>query len=195
MVEKKRLHKMKTDFDIDKIIEKGAITNELDYDRALIADRRLRLLAKENIHFKKLRSKLRDIIAEYENREWNDVENIDENKIEESGKSEQVAELERLFIENRKQKIRTKIKELDLTQENLGSILGHRSKTHMSELMNGIKPFTLKDLIIINRLLRIEITFLIPKFLSQEDQIRVKEAVIKLDKPKIKLSSDDLVLC
>lgn len=195
MVEKKRLHKMKTDFDIDKIIEKGAITNELDYDRALIADRRLRLLAKENIHFKKLRSKLRDIIEEYENREWNDVENIDENKIEESEKSEQVAELERLFIENRKQKIRTKIKELDLTQENLGLILGHRSKTHMSELMNGIKPFTLKDLIIINRLLKIEINFLIPKFLSQEDQTRVKQAVIKLDKPKIKLSSNDLALC
>ena len=195
MVEKKRLHRMKTDFDIDKIIEKGAITNELDYDRALIADRRLRLLAKENIHFKKLRSKLRDIIEEYENREWNDVENIDENKIEESEKSEQVAELERLFIENRKQKIRTKIKELDLTQENLGLILGHRSKTHMSELMNGIKPFTLKDLIIINRLLKIEINFLIPKFLSQEDQTRVKQAVIKLDKPKIKLSSNDLAFC
>lgn len=186
---------MKTDFDIDKIIEKGAITNELDYDRALIADRRLRLLAKENIHFKKLRSTLRDIIEEYENREWNDVENIDENKIEESEKSEQVAELERLFIENRKQKIRTKIKELDLTQENLGLILGHRSKTHMSELMNGIKPFTLKDLIIINRLLKIEINFLIPKFLSQEDQTRVKQAIIKLDKPKIKLSSNDLAFC
>lgn len=195
MVEKKRLHRMKTDFDIDKIIEKGAITNELDYDRALIADKRLRLLAKENMHFKKLRSKLRDIIEEYENREWNDVENIDENKIEESEKSEQVAELERLFIENRKQKIRTKIKELDLTQENLGLILGHRSKTHMSELMNGIKPFTLKDLIIINRLLKIEINFLIPKFLSQEDQTRVKQAVIKLDKPKIKLSSNDLAFC
>ena len=195
MVEKKRLHKMKTDFDIDKIIEKGAITNELDYDRALIADRRLRLLAKENIHFKKLRSKLRDIIEEYENSEWSDVEHIDENKIEESEKSEQVAELERLFIENRKQKIKTKIKELDLTQENLGLILGHRSKTHMSELMNGIKPFTLKDLIIINRLLKIEINFLIPKFLSQEDQTRVKQAVIKLDKPKIKLSSNDLALC
>ena len=186
---------MKTDFDIDKIIEKGAITNELDYDRALIADRRLRLLAKENIHFKKLRNTLRDIIEEYENREWNDVENIDENKIEESEKSEQVAELERLFIENRKQKIRTKIKELDLTQENLGLILGHRSKTHMSELMNGIKPFTLKDLIIINRLLKIEINFLIPKFLSQEDQTRVKQAIIKLDKPKIKLSSNDLAFC
>lgn len=186
---------MKTDFDIDKIIEKGAITNELDYDRALIADRRLRLLAKENIHFKKLRSKLRDIIEEYENSEWSDVEHIDENKIEESEKSEQVAELERLFIENRKQKIKTKIKELDLTQENLGLILGHRSKTHMSELMNGIKPFTLKDLIIINRLLKIEINFLIPKFLSQEDQTRVKQAVIKLDKPKIKLSSNDLALC
>ena len=65
----------------------------------------------------------------------------------------------------------------------------------MSELMNGIKPFTLKDLIIINRLLKIEINFLIPKFLSQEDQTRVKQAIIKLDKPKIKLSSNDLAFC
>ena len=47
---------------------------------------------------------------------------------------------------------------------------------------------TLKDLIIINRLLKIEITVLIPVFLSKEDQVKVKEAVIKLDKPKVKLS-------
>ena len=64
----------------------------------------------------------------------------------------------------------------------------------MSELMNGIKPFTLKDLIIINRLLKIDITVLIPVFLSKEDQIKVKEAVIKLDKPKVKLSINDLVI-
>jgi hypothetical protein len=53
----------------------------------------------------------------------------------------------------------------------------------------------LKDLIIINRLLKIEITLLIPVFLSKEDQAKVKEAVIKLDKPKVRLTSDDLVLC
>lgn len=64
----------------------------------------------------------------------------------------------------------------------------------MSELMNGIKPFTLKDLVIINRLLKIHINILVPLFLSKEDKVRVKIAVESLDKPKIKLSSDDLVL-
>ena len=185
---------MKTHFNIENIVEKGLITNELDYDRALIADRKLRLLAKENVHFKNLRTKLRDVIEKYENSEWSDLDKIDDNRLIESEKSEHIAELERLFIENRKQTIRKKIKELDLTQENLASILGHKSKTHMSELMNGIKPFTLKDLIIINRLLQIEIALLIPVFLSQEDQTKVKEAIKKLDKPKVRLTSDDLVL-
>jgi antitoxin component HigA of HigAB toxin-antitoxin module len=195
MVEKKRLHRrMKTHFDIEKIVEKGIITNELDYERALIADRKLRLLAKENLHFKNLRTKLRDIIEKYESDEWNDVGKIDDNKLLESDKAERIAELERLFLENRKQEIRKKLKELELTQENLALILGHKSKTHMSELMNGIKPFTLKDLIIINRLLKIEVAILIPVFLSKEDQNRVREAVMKLGKPKVKLVSDDLVL-
>jgi len=195
MVKKKRLHRiMKTHFDIEKIVEKGIITNELDYERALISDGKLRLLSKENLHFKNLRTKLRDIIEKYENSEWNDVDKIDENKLLESDKAERIAELERIFLENRKQAIRKKLKELELTQENLASILGHKSKTHMSELMTGIKPFTLKDLIIINRLLKIEIAILIPVFLSKEDQIKVKEAVMKLGKPKIKLTSEDLVL-
>lgn len=186
---------MKTHFDIEKIVEKGQISNELDYERALIADRKLRLLAKHSLHFKKLRVKLRDIIEQYENSEWSDIDKIDDNKLIESEKSEHIAEQERLFIENRKQTIREKIKELDLTQENLASILGHKSKTHMSELMNGIKPFTLKDLIVINRLLKIDMAVLIPLFLSQEEQTKIKEAVIKLGKPNLRLTGDDLVLC
>jgi antitoxin component HigA of HigAB toxin-antitoxin module len=195
MVKKKWLHRlMKTHFDIEKIVEKGIITNELDYDRALIADRKLRLLAKESLHFKNLRTKLRDIIERYEISEWNDIDKIDDNKLSESAKTEHIAELERLFIENRKQAIRKKLKELDLTQENLALILGHKSKSHMSELVNGIKSFTLKDLIIINRLLKININVLIPVFLSKEDQIKIKEVVVKLNKPKVRLTSDHLVL-
>jgi len=185
---------MKTHFDIEKIIEKGIITNELDYERALVSDRKLRILAKDNVHFKNLRSKLREIIEKYENAEWNDVDKIDDRKLLESDKSERIAELERLFLEKRKQIIRKKLKELELTQENLALILGHKSKTYMSELMNGIKPYTLRDLIVINRLLKIEIAVLIPVFLSKEDQTKVQEAVIKLGKPKVKLTSYDLVL-
>lgn len=196
MVEKIWIRRiMKTHFDIEKIVEKGVITNELDYERALIADRKLRLLAKDSLHFKNLRGKLRDIIGQYENSEWSDIDKIDDNKLVESDKFEQIAELERLFIENRKLTIRKKIKELDLTQENLASILGHKSKTHMSELMNGIKPFTLKDLIVINRLLKIDITILVPVFLSKEDEKKIKEAVMKLEKPNLKLTANDLVLC
>lgn len=186
---------MKTHFDIEKLVENGSITNELDYERALIADRKLRLLSKESNHFKNLRLKLRDLIEQYENSEWIDVDNITEEKLLESAKSERIAEFERLFIETRKQEIRKKLKELDLTQENLAVILGHKSKTHMSELINGIKPFTLKDLVIINRLLKIDINTLVPIFLSKDDQMKVKEAVKSLDKPKIKLTSDDLALC
>lgn len=184
---------MKTDFDIEKIIEEGVITNELDHERALVADRKLRLLAKDSLHFKNLRSKLRDIIEKYEDSEWSDVDKINEEKLLESEKSERIAELERLFLENRKKAIRKKLKELELTQENLAMILGHKSKTYMSELMNGIKPFTLRDLVVINRLLKIEIRVLIPVFLSKEDQNKVQAAVIKLGKPKVKLTSDDLV--
>lgn len=185
---------MKTHFDIEKLVENGSITNELDYERALIADRKLRLLSKENSHFKTLRQKLRDLIELYENSEWNNVESVSNEKILESDKSERIAEAERLFIDKRKQEIRKRLKELGLSQENLALLLGHRSKTHMSELINGIKPFTLKDLIIINRLLKVEITKLVPVYLSKEDQIKIKEAIRQLDKPKIKLTSDDLTL-
>jgi antitoxin component HigA of HigAB toxin-antitoxin module len=185
---------MKTHFDIEKLIEKGIITNELDYDRALIADRKLRLLAKDNLHFKNVRAKLRDLLERYESAQWIDLDKIDDAKLLESVKTEHIAELERQFLENRKLIIRKKLKELDLTQENLATILGHKSKTHMSELMNGIKPFTLKDLVIINRLLKIDIDVLIPVFLSSEDQLKVKEAIKKLDKPTLRLSSADLVL-
>ena len=195
MVEKKRPYSiMKTHFDIEKLIEKGIITNELDYDRALIADRKLRLLAKDNLHFKNVRAKLRDLLERYESAQWIDLDKIDDAKLLESVKTEHIAELERQFLENRKLIIRKKLKELDLTQENLATILGHKSKTHMSELMNGIKPFTLKDLVIINRLLKIDIDVLIPVFLSSEDQLKVKEAIKKLDKPTLRLSSADLVL-
>ena len=90
---------MKTEFNIENIIKKGAITNELDYDRALIADRKLRLLSKEDPHFKTLRSKLRSIIEKYESAEWSDVNKIDEKKLVESDKSERIAEQERLFFE------------------------------------------------------------------------------------------------
>ncbi len=182
---------MKTHFDIEAIVKNGIISNELDYDRALIADRKLRILAREDNHFKNLRSNLRDLIEQYEKLHWSNVEQINDEKLVVSDKSEETAESERVFLENRKQAIKKKLREFDLTQVNLASLLGHKSKTHMSELINGIKPFALKDLIIINRLLEIEISVLLPVFLTQEESNRVKQAVLKLDKQKLQKMNID----
>ena len=186
-------HIMKTEFDIEAILKKGRLSNELDYERALVAERKLRLLAKEDAQFKNVRNQLRELLESYEHSEWADADSIDDRQLIQNEKAEFIADQERQFLETRKRTIRNRLKQLELTQENLGSILGHKSKTHMSELMNGIKPFTLKDLIIMHRLLKIEMSVLIPVFLSNSDQEKVKLAVSKLDKPKVKLEANDFL--
>lgn len=165
---------------INKIIQKGLIANELEYDRALVADRKLRLLAKEDASLKARRKELRSIIQKYETQHWSDHRSISKDKIVESEQSAIIAEQERRFYEARKEAIRKKLKGLQLTQAQLGLLLGHKSKTHMSELMNGLKPFTLKDLIIIHRLLHIKMNLLIPVFLSPQDEKQLEKRMAQL---------------
>ncbi|MGC4235861.1 MAG: transcriptional regulator [Niabella sp.] len=176
---------MEKQFDIEELINAGSITNELDYERAMIADRKLRLLAKENMHFKKMRGRLRNLIVAYEKKEWNIQSVPTAAKLAESSKAEQQAESERMFIENRKNKIKKELKALDITQQQLAAILGHKSKTHMSELINGVKPFRLTDLLVINLLLKIDMKELIPPFLSTKERIKVIAQLQKLNNPKL----------
>ena len=185
---------MKTQFDISQLIETGKIKNELDFERALIADRKLRVLLKENPKFKSVRKKLRDLIEQYENENWSANSKISDKKLHESDVAELIAEKERLFIKRRKELIRKKLKNLNLTQQDFGKVLGHQSKSYMSELINGVSPFSLKDLIVINRILKIDLTDLVPTFLPQSDRIKIRTTIKKLDNPKLKLSKDDLAI-
>lgn len=185
---------MKTQCDISQLIESGKIQNELDFERALIADRKLRVLAKENPKFKASRKKLRDLIEQYENQNWSADLKISDKKLRESDVAELIAEKERQFIQRRKQLIRKKLKNLNLTQQDFGKILGHSSKSYISELMNGVSPFSLKDLIVIHRLLKIDLSDLVPTFLSQSDRKKIRTTIEKLDNPKLKLSKNDLAI-
>jgi len=185
---------MSIQFDISQLLETGEIKNELDFERALIADRKLRVLSKEDPIYKPLRKQLRDLIELYENENWNAESKISEKKIRESDIATSIAEKERLFIQRRKELIRKKLKNLHLTQQDFGAILGHNSKSYISELMNGVSPFSLKDLIVINRLLKIDLTDLVPTFLPQSDRIKIRTTIKKLDNPNLKLSTDDLEL-
>lgn len=185
---------MNTQFDISKLIKAGKIKNELDLERALIADRKLRVLSKENPEYKSLRRKLRNLIELYEKQNWNAESKKSDKKLRESDVAELIAEKERLFIQRRKEIIRKKLKQLNLSQQDFGAILGHKNKSYISELMNGVSPFSLKDLIVINRLLKIDLTDLVPTFLPQSDRIKIRTTIKKLDNPKLKLSKDDLAL-
>lgn len=185
---------MKTQLDISKLLEIGKIQNELDFERALIADRKLRILSKEDSKYKTIRKSLRDLIETYENKNWSSDSIITNKHLKESDLAELIAEKERLFIKNRKELIKKRIKSINLTQQDLGEILGHGSKSYMSELMNGVSPFSLKDLIVINRLLKIDLTDLVPTFLSQIEREKIRESILKLKNPKIKLSKEDFVL-
>lgn len=185
---------MRIQFDIDSFFEKGKIQNELDFEKALIADRKLRVMSKNNPKLKTVRKKLRDLIEAYENKTWSPDAKISEDKLNESDWAEQTAEKERVFIHNRKKLIKSKLKELDLSQQDFGVILGHTSKSYMSELMNGVSPFSLKDLVVISQLLKIELTDLVPTFLPQKERIKIKTSIKKLDNPKLSLSEDDFAL-
>jgi transcriptional regulator with XRE-family HTH domain len=183
---------MQTQLDISKLLESGKIASELEFERALIADRKLRVLAKEDSKYKAVRKKLWDLISAYEDKNWSSSSRITDKKIQESDLAEVIAEKERQFIQKRKELIRKKLKSLNLTQQDLGEILGHKSKSYMSELMNGVSPFSLKDLIIINRLLKIDLTHLIPTFLAPADKMKIKSSLRKLNNPK--LSEEDIEL-
>ena len=183
---------MKAEFDIKKLIEKGKIESELELERALIADRKLKHLSKKDIKYKRVRKDVRDLIEAYEDKNWSKDSRIGASETKENDIAELIAEKERRFVERRKDLIRKKLKSVDLTQQQLGIILGHNSKSYMSELINGVSPFSLKDLIVINKVLKIDLSDLIPTILPQKERVKIKNSITKLNNDKLKLNQEDL---
>ncbi len=183
---------MKTQLDLKDILKRGKISDELDLERALILDRKLRLMVKEHPELADERKQLRQIIKNYENSNWSNSSEITDRQIKESEIAEFIVEQERIFLEKRKELIKERIAKYNLSQQDLGKILGH-SKSYMSELINGVNPFSIRDLIIIHRLFHIKLEFLIPTIISQKDRDKLKESISKLNKPKLKLEKEDLI--
>jgi transcriptional regulator with XRE-family HTH domain/sulfur relay (sulfurtransferase) DsrF/TusC family protein len=182
---------MKTQTDLREILKKGILTDELDLERALILDGKLRLIVKQHPELLEDRKKLRTIIKSYEQANWNSNSIITDKQLKESDDAEFIAEQERKFLENRKEIIKICLSKYNMTQQDLGILLGH-GKTYMSELMNGISPFSNKDLIILHRLFHIELENLIPTIISQKEREKLKKSIIKLNKPMLKLEKVDL---
>jgi plasmid maintenance system antidote protein VapI len=182
---------MKDIIDIKDVENVNKLENEYDLQKASLLERKLRLLINENPDLKPLRNRLRDLIKSYEDKEWSDFNNISDLKVIEADKAEEIIDLEQSFIKKRKETIRKKLKEFDMTQQDLGVILEH-PKSYMSELMNGVSQFTLKDLVIIHRVLGINLNILIPTYLQSDTRDKVKKSITKLNKPKLGLRKTEL---
>jgi len=178
---------MENEFNINKILQQGSIRNELELEQSTLAERQLKLMSKENPEAKEKRIQLIELIDDYEAKHWSNRDEISYSQIDESDKAEESVLQHLEFTENRKKLIKLKLKRLGLNQQEFGRILGHDSKSYTSELMNGIVPFSLKDLVIISKLLKINLSNLIPTQIPEEEKNKIEKTIKQLDKPKLKL--------
>jgi len=180
-------------FELENILKVTAIDNEFELEKATAFFNRLRLLVKEDPALKPLRAHLADLIEAYESEHWSDVDSISEKQIEESDRAERLAERVEHHIQLRRDLIRETLKAHGLNQNALGDILGHR-KNYISELINGVRPFSMEDIKVIHRVLGIDYVNLIIPVIKERTAKRIRIAIKKLNKPGLKLKEEDIEL-
>jgi transcriptional regulator with XRE-family HTH domain len=180
-------------FDLDNVLKIVSLDNELELNRANELQLKLRLMAKNDPELLAHRKHLRDLIKKYEAKYWSNDSEIDKKQIALSDIAEEIAQNENVFLNARKKLIKKELKKLSLTQQDLGTILGHR-KSYMSELLNGVRTLSMTDIIAIHKLLNIELKLLIPPFLNDEKRAMLNQNLKKLQKPNLKIDKKDLEL-
>lgn len=178
---------------IHNIKKTELLTNELEYERATSIYLKLRLLAKEDKSYLSIREHLRDLIKRYEQDNWADENAISDNQIKESDLAESLVKAENEFYFKRKELIKEKLRVFGLKQNDLAKILGHQ-KGYMSELVNGLRPLSKDDIVVISRLLKIKMDNLIPPFIKQDKAAHIKRTLNSLPNNKLKLSIKDFDL-
>ncbi|MDF1572965.1 MAG: helix-turn-helix transcriptional regulator [Bacteroidales bacterium] len=177
-------------FSIQNIQKIQSLKSELEYEKASSLFLRLRVLVQEDKSYEAIRNHLRELIKDYEQGNWSDEDQISNNQIKESELAESLVQAENEFYHKRKELIRKKLKETGLNQDDLAKILGHR-KGYMSELINGLRPFSKEDLVVINRLFKIKFEDLIPAFIKQDRATHIKKTLESLSTNNIKLTIQD----
>lgn len=178
---------------IHNIQKLDSLSNEVEYEKATSLYLKLRVLIKEDESYKPIRVHLRSLIKKYEQDNWINENSITDNQIKDSDLAESLVQAENEFYYKRKKLIKEKLKTFELNQNELAKILGHR-KGYMSELINGLRPFSKDDIVVINRLLKIGLDDLIPTFIKQDKALHIKKTLNSLSHNKIKLSKKDFDL-
>lgn len=180
-------------FSIQNVLKITSLSSELEYEKASSLFLQLRVLIKSDKSFEPVRNHLRNLIKNYEKNYWTNEDTITTNQIKESDLAETIIEAENEFYQKRKQLIKTKLKQAGLNQNDLAKILGHR-KGYMSELINGLRPFSKEDLVVINRLFKIKFENLIPAFINQERVAHIKKTLESFSNNKTRALKRDFDL-
>lgn len=174
---------MDSKFDFQKVLKKGELEDQQEYEIAKIAAQKIGQLAEQDAELKPIHQKLQEFIQAFEAK--HQQAEVPQKypappKTEEEG--------EEPFIQKRKTLIRKQLQKHGLNQQEFGLLLGHGSKSYISELMNGVVPFSLKDLVIIHRLFGIKLADLVPTTLSSEEELQVLAVAKQLGKTKLKFN-------
>ncbi len=178
---------------INNVPKLEKLSNELEHEQATSLYLRLRKYEGKNTSYVEIRKHLRELIERFEQEYWSDSSKITDEQVKESDLAEVLVHAENEFNYKRKELIKNKLKESGINQTDLAKILGHR-KGYMSELINGLRPFSKEDIVIINRLLKIKLDYLIPTFIKQEKAVHIKRTLETISKSKIKLTKKDFDL-
>lgn len=190
LLRKDKLDKMDR-LEIDNILEVDELNNELEFEKATSIFGKLRWMVEDDSSLIPIRQHLMSLIEKYENTQWNNESVITDEQIKESDIAEIIVSAENLFVQRRKELIKKKLKENIISQKDLGELLGHRPN-YMSELINGVRPFSRDDIVVIHRLFEIEFKDLIPPFLKTEIANHIKITLGKLKGKKGRLKIQDL---
>jgi len=177
--------------EIDNILKIDNLNNELEFERATSIQGKLRWMVKKDSSLEPFRQHLITLIENYETTHWNNENQITDEQIKESDLAEKIISAESKFIQKRKELIKEKLKENEITQKDFGKILGHRPN-YISELINGVRPFSRDDIIVIYRLFEIEFKDLIPPFLKKEVTNHIRTTLGELKNKRVRLKIKDL---
>ena len=178
-------------FKLDNILKIKKIGSELELEQASVLYNKLRLMQKHDASLGPLCRHLAQLIEQYESAHWAHESQVSEKQLRESEDAEKSVQYREQFIQKRKALIREALKAKGLIQNDLADILGHR-KNYMSELINGLRPFSQEDMLIIHLVLGIKWDDLIVPIVKEPVAQRVLSVIQKLNKPNLKLKGPNL---
>src|SRR6056297_1695701 len=103
-------------FSIQNIQKINSLISELEYEKASSLYLQLRVLVKDDKSYEPIRTHLRGLIKDYEEKKWTDDNSVTDDQIKESDLAEVLIQAENEFHYKRKELIKTKLKEAGLNQ-------------------------------------------------------------------------------